>query len=444
MELNRPSGLIASVFAAIFLTIVLGSTASAAIREKAYAFNGTDGTGYRAGLRLDATGNLWCTSPFGGVYGYGNVFELTRDTKGHLTETVLYSFTNGNDGGYPVDDDGPTADSAGNLYGTTAGGGAYGGGAVFKLMPSRNGWQESVLYSFTCGSDGCFPEASIVFDTAGNLYGTTWGGGPGGSGYGTVFELSPDSIGHWTETTLHVFTGGSDGAGSSAGLIFDQSGNLYGTTGAGGSGSCHFGAFYGCGVVFKLIHTTSGWKERVLHSFTGGRDGASPFDRLVFDPSGNLYGTAANGGDPSCGCGTVFRLAAPKNFRGQWSQTVLHTFTGGRDGAFPIGGVIFDAMSNLYGAASAGGKGSCVGMACGTVFSLVPNHHGGWSFDVLYSFAGKGDGGEPFGVVLGRSVKLYGAAGQGGYFGGNCAPSNGCGTVFELTTTLGPNWLNKK
>jgi uncharacterized repeat protein (TIGR03803 family) len=218
MELNRPSGLIASVFAAIFLTIVLGSTASAAIREKAYAFNGTDGTGYRAGLRLDATGNLWGTSPFGGVYGYGNVFELTRDTKGHLTETVLYSFTNGNDGGYPVDDDGPTADSAGNLYGTTAGGGAYGGGAVFKLMPSRNGWQESVLYSFTCGSDGCFPEASIVFDTAGNLYGTTWGGGPGGSGYGTVFELSPDSIGHWTETTLHVFTGGSDGAGSSASI----------------------------------------------------------------------------------------------------------------------------------------------------------------------------------------------------------------------------------
>jgi len=157
MELNRPSGLIASVFAAIFLTIVLGSTASAAIREKAYAFNGTDGTGYRAGLRLDATGNLWGTSPFGGVYGYGNVFELTRDTKGHLTETVLYSFTNGNDGGYPVDDDGPTADSAGNLYGTTAGGGAYGGGAVFKLMPSRNGWQESVLYSLPAEVTGAFP-----------------------------------------------------------------------------------------------------------------------------------------------------------------------------------------------------------------------------------------------------------------------------------------------
>jgi uncharacterized repeat protein (TIGR03803 family) len=176
MQLARPLRIIVAIFAALLSIILLGSAAAAATRERAYAFNGTDGSGYRAGLRIDPAGNIWGTALLGGAYGYGDVFELTRSADGRVTEAVLYSFTNGNDGGNPSNDEGPTPDMKGNLYGMTVGGGTYGGGTVFMLTPSPNGWQESVLYSFTCGSDGCFPEGGVVLDTSGNLYGTTYGG----------------------------------------------------------------------------------------------------------------------------------------------------------------------------------------------------------------------------------------------------------------------------
>jgi uncharacterized repeat protein (TIGR03803 family) len=441
MKFSRPAGIFTAAFVAILFTLITGTGARAAVRERAYAFNRADGTGYRAGLRFDSAGNLWGTSLFGGAYGYGDVFEVTRDANGRVTETVLYSFTNGNDGGNPTDDQGPTIDSAGNLYGTTGGGGAYGGGTVFKLTPSASGWQESVLYSFTCGNDGCGPEGGVVFDAAGNLYGTTFGGGPGGIGYGTAYELSPDLSGNWTETTLHVFTGGQDGAGPYAALIFDSSGNLYGTTFAGGN-FCNYGTYFGCGLVFRLTHTSSGWHEQVLYSFTGGSDGASPYNELTFDPSGNLYGTAARGGDPSCACGAVFRLTPVADFGAQWNATVLHAFTGGSDGATPFESVVLDAKGNVYGTATAGGQGSCLAghaTGCGTVFRLAPDRNGGWRFDLLYSFLGKSDGGLPFGVVLGEPLKLYGTAGLGGNFSATCRPIGGCGTVFELTQSSGTN-----
>jgi uncharacterized repeat protein (TIGR03803 family) len=235
---------------------------------------------------------------------------------------------------------------------------------------------------------------------------------------------------------LHVFTGGKDGAGSFTGLTFDRSGNLYGTTSAGGSSFCDLGSFFGCGVIFRLIHTRSGWDQQVLYSFTGGLDGATPSGRVVFDWSGSLYGTATEGGDPACGCGTVFRLSSAITPGSQWSQRVLYTFTGGSDGAFPAASVIFDTAGNLYSTAYAGGEGSCgSGEACGTIFQLAPGGGGAWSFNLLYSFSGTSDGGSPR-VILGVAPRtLYGATDLGGYFGGSCGTSLGCGTVFEITAT---------
>jgi len=266
-------------------------------------------------------------------------------------------------------------DTAGNLYGTTPFGGASGqagSGTVFKLDTSSN---LTVLHNFT-GSDGANPQAGLVMDKAGNLYGTTvFGGQPGGGGSGTVFKLDTSL----NLTVLHSFTPGSDGQEPYAGLIMDAAGNLYGTTRAGGSSTssnCQGTALGGCGTVFKL--DTSG-NETVLYSFKGGDDGAVPYAGLVMDALGNLYGTTNQGGSGPCtganavliGCGTVFKLDTSGN------ETVLHSFTGGSGGAFPRndGRLVMDAAGNLYGTTAQGGSGPCGNLGglggCGTVFKLT-------------------------------------------------------------------------
>ena len=200
MHHNRRPYSVSRVFAFAFWTALLAGNASGMTGHSVFFFDYENGIS--AGITIDAAGDIWGTSSFGDAYGYGNVFELTRDSAGQWTQTVLYSFTNGNDGGIPQNRDGPLIDSAGNLYGTTTGGGLpNGGGTVFKLRHSASGWQESVLWDFTCGNDGCVPDASLVSDSDGNLYGTTSGGGHNGIGYGTVFELSPppDGSGNWTQ-----------------------------------------------------------------------------------------------------------------------------------------------------------------------------------------------------------------------------------------------------
>jgi uncharacterized repeat protein (TIGR03803 family) len=295
------------------------------------------------------------------------------------------------------------------------------------------------LWNFTCGNDGCSPEGGVVLDAAGNLYGTTFGGGPGGSGYGTVYKLSPGSNGTWTETTLHVFTGRSDGADPTAGVILDHSGNIYGTAAAGGASSCQAGNYIGCGVIFELIPADNVWKEQVLYNFTGKSDGSLPYAQLTFDSAGNLYGTAGASGNPSCSCGTVFRLAAPASVGDSWTFSALHTFTGGSDGGSSVESVLLDHAGAVYGTATLGGQtqGVCmefVPAGCGTVFRLIPTQDGGWSFELLYSFLGKGDGETPFGIVFGPGSTIYGATGEGGYRGGNCHYVGGCGTIFELTS----------
>ncbi len=380
-----------------------------------YSFAGppSDGATPTAGLIADAAGDLYGTTEFGGGSGCqspigngcGIVFKLTPSG----TETVLHSFTGSpSDGANPFA--GLIAHAAGNLYGTTALGGASDDGTVFKLTPSGT---ETVLYSFTGSpSDGAIPTAGLIADPAGNLFSTTHVGGA--SGDGTVFKLTRSG----TETVLHSFTGGGDGAVPIAGLIADAAGNLYGTTFTGGGSGC---GGSGCGTVFKL--TRSG-TESVLHSFTGSfGDGAGPDAGLIADAAGNLYGTTEfGGGSIGCrstignGCGTVFKLTP------SGTETVLYSFTGGGDGAEPFAGLIADAAGNFYGTTSQGGASND-----GTVFKLTPSG----TETVLHSFTDGSDGGFPLaGLITDAAGNLYGTTSQGG--GGSGCGDSGCGTVFEI------------
>jgi uncharacterized repeat protein (TIGR03803 family) len=316
------------------------------------------------------------------------VFKV--DTTGK--ETVLHSFTGSTDGKWPKT--GLVRDTAGNLYGTTGGGGTSGNGSVFKLDTTG---KETVLYSFTGSPDGSSP-GNLIRDANGNLYGTTVLGGAS-CNCGTVFKV--DATGK--ETVLYVFTSGNgntDGRNPGAGLVRDGAGNLYGTTVNGGRS--------GKGTVFK-VDTTG--KETVLHSFAGtGGDGANPYASLVRDAAGNLYGTTFLGGT-SCNCGTIFKVDATGK------ETVVHSFTG-LDGEYPLAGLVRDSAGNLYGTTTGGGTSGY-----GVVFKL--NETG--TETVLHSFTGgTTDGNSPYaGLVRDAAGNLYGTTHSGG--------ASNYGTVFKLT-----------
>jgi uncharacterized repeat protein (TIGR03803 family) len=352
-------------------------------------------------LVRDAAGNLYGTTG-GGGFSNGVVFKL--DTTGK--ETVLHRFS-GTDGRFPSG--GLVRDAAGNLYGTTSSGGAFGWGSVFKLDTTG---KETVLYSFTGGTDGSEPSAGLIRDAAGNLYGTTVSGGTSPFPYGVVFKLDPSG----KETVLYTFTGGADG-GFPSGLIRDAAGNLYGTAGGGGSPAC--GAENGCGVVFK-VDTTG--KETVLYSFDGS-DGAYPFQDLTRDAAGNLYGTTLSVAGGGLNYGVVFKLDTAGK------ETVLHSFRGyPADGAFSVygtgRGLVRDAAGNLYGTTDSGGA-----FNDGLVFRV--NTTG--KETVLYSFTGGLDGGNPsVGLVRDAAGNLYGTAVTGG--ADDCG-DDGCGVVFKLDPT---------
>ena len=320
---------------------------------------GTDGVLPCARLIFDAAGNLYGTTRAGGAYAYGSVFQLTPGANGKWTETVLHSF-NDSDGFAPYA--GLTFDATGNLYGTTLYGGVYGYGTVFQMAPDTNGtWSEKVLYSFSGNStDGATPYGGVLFDAAGDLYGTTYSGGTYGDG--TAFRLSAKPNGAWVEKVLHSFGNGQrkDGIKPYDGLVFDGAGNLYGTT--------YLGGAHGYGAIFRLAPGAKGkWTETLLHSFTNGKDGAYPYGGVIFNSTGNLYGTTYSGG--SDGYGTVFRLSLGTN--GKWIETVLSSFNR-NDGNGPYDGLIFDATGNLYGTTEYGGGGGCGGVGCGTVFEIKP------------------------------------------------------------------------
>jgi uncharacterized repeat protein (TIGR03803 family) len=362
-----------------------------------YTFTGgADGSVPYAGVIRDAAGNLYGTASSGGA-GNGVVFKVS--TTGQ--ETVLYTFTGGADGGYP--NAGLIRDALGNLYGTTYYGGASGAGVVFKLGTTG---QETVLYAFTGGTDGGNSYVGVVLDAAGNLYGTTNDGGPGGaSGYGVVFKVDTAS----QYSAVYTFLPPLDGANPEAGVIRDAAGNLYGTASSGGAGNA--GVVY---KVHVTGQGTKG-QETVLYAFTGGADGGYPQAGLIADAVGNLYGTAEEGGDLSCnapyGCGVVFKLAPPAQPGGAWTETVLYNFTGAPDGAYPIAGVIMDSAGNLYGTTINGGTSGA-----GAVFKLAPpaQPDGAWTEAVLYSFSGP-DGAYPrSGVIMDSANNIYGTTFEGG------------------------------
>ena len=341
------------------------------------------------------------------------------------TGKILHNFdTNKLDGLSPSG--GLLFDSAGNLYGTTFG--VRGGfGAVYELTPTASGfWNETTLHIFSF-ADGVSPNGTLIFDAVGNLYGVAAGGGLGtgtrctnrAGGCGTVFELSPSASG-WTETVLHDFTHNIDGANPRGGLVMDAAGNLYGTTTAGGGNS---GVDFG--TVFELSPMADGeWMETILHIFknNGHQDGLEPNGSLVFDAAGNLYGTTVVGG--SIGFGTVFELSP--QIDGSWQETILSNFAGQGDGLEPFSGVIFDASGNLYGTTSSGGTGSG-----GTVFELSPSLDGSWTKTVLYNFSNENEGSVGMGsLTLDGSGNLYGAT-----EGDSCG--HGCGAIFELSNSGG-------
>jgi uncharacterized repeat protein (TIGR03803 family) len=369
-----------------------------------------------AGLIFDKAGNLYGTSELGGAYGQGTVFEITANPNGVWTETVLYSFTGGADGAQPAA--GLALDAAGNLYGTTNFGGnancTLGCGTAFKLAPASSGWTETVLYTFTGGSDGGEPYARLLFDAAGNLYGTTLIGGNIGSvcssGCGTVFKLTPGSS-SWTESVLYAFAGGADGASPYDGLVFDKTGNLFGSTYAGGAS--------GYGTVFELAKTSNGWTETVLRAFKGSFDGKYPYGDLLLDAAGNLYGTAYQGG---AGYGVVFELQL--NSKGGWAERVIHAF-GNAPSANAVAGLVMDAAGNLFGTTMQGANQTACGGGCGTIFKMTPATAGNWTYKVVHIFGHGTDGFHPTGdLILDPSGNLYGTTQAGG--------AQGSGLVFEI------------
>jgi uncharacterized repeat protein (TIGR03803 family) len=341
------------------------------------------------------------------------------------TLSALHVFRSPPDGGSPWA--APIRDKHGNFYGTTWAGGTKSWGTVYKVDSTG---KETILHSFVGGKDGSNPWAGLIVDAAGNLYGTTNTGGGNycfnNYGCGVVFELSQGKHG-WKETILYAFKGGSEGQNPGYGaLARDKAGNLYGTTIYGGTGYCSTG----CGVVFKLTHTSGLWKEQVLHTFTAGSqtDGAAPYGGLVLDAAGNVYGTTSIGGSSSpCGCGTVFKLDP------SGTETILYNFAGGADGAEPYATLVQDAAGNLYGTTLFGGNN----LSFGTVFKLDASG----TKTLLHTFAGyPSDGSGPYApLVQDAAGNLYGTT----YFGGNSSGGGfcetnqqpqGCGIVFKVDT----------
>jgi uncharacterized repeat protein (TIGR03803 family) len=369
-----------------------------------HRFTGQDGASPRSDLILDASGNLYGTTVSGGTANVGTVFELTPQADGSWRETVLYNFcskTNCSDGYFPV---GRLAfDQSGSLYGTTQNGGTYFRGTVFELTPQADGsWRETALYNFCC-SDGYPPSGGVIFDRSGNLYGTTsWGGI---SDNGVVFRLTPNRDGKWTEQVLYNFCSDgicTDGEGPFGGLVFDNAGSLYGATQFGGVEGCNFG----CGVVFELTVNSHGtWKEKLLHQFSSVKDGYNTLAALIFDGAGDLYGTTSAGG--VFGSGTVFELIPDQ--RGKWKHKILRSFTGGADGGEPASELAFDGAGNLYGTTAKGGDLTVCNLAgCGVVFKLTQKADRIWFETLLHRFHDR-PGAEPVaGVVLDAAGNLYG------------------------------------
>jgi len=416
----------------LILLTLLTPCASAQTFSSFYQFRGApDGANPNDALIIDGAGNLYGTTTSGGDYscdptngsgGCGTIFRIDQNGNG----TILHAFTDNPDGKEPYS--GLLPGRNGTAYGTTYFGGSRYDGTVFKVDQTGHA---TILHNFRSSPDGQNPYlATVVADAAGNLYGTTTNGGtiPFFCGCGVVFKIAPSG----QETILHQFLGGpSDGSFPDAGLVLDSAGNLYGTTFFGGAACPNVGSSGGCGTIFKISPTG---QMTILYNFTGGADGANPAGKLLLDSAGNLYGTAAYGAalcDPlKFGCGTIFRFGTSGKL------TVLHRFHGAPDGANPFGGLITDPAGNAYGVTNFGGIKSCGDNdldpgGCGTVYKLA----GTGKFTILHAFD-QTDGSTPnASLVRDASGNLYGTTQNGGNpvctYG--TPPIVGCGTVFKIS-----------
>jgi len=371
---------LAALLAMLAVTVLLGTSASASSESVIYNFNsvsgGSDGYYPYAGMIADKKGNLYGTTYQGGnTTAYGVVFELTLSGS-TWSETVLHPFAGGtSDGAYP--ETGLVMDASGNLYGTTYEGGTYNEGVVFKLTKSGNTWTETILHSFAgYPKDGSYPLGNLVFDSSGNLYGTTYYGGS--HNYGTAFIMT-QSKGKWTEKVMHGFAASGDGYYPLGVLVVGKDGYFYGTTEYGG-------ATYNAGTVYELFQARGVWVKKTVFEFTGGAAGCYPLAGLAMDTGGNLYGTTYQCGNDNLG--TVFELKAGKN--NKFTQQVLYSFTGGdTDGEYPyFAGVVLDSKNNVYGTTYEAGSQS----NAGTVYELKLNK-GKYKESVLHAFSGgSGDG----------------------------------------------------
>lgn len=402
---------------AFILGLAMTPTAQAQTYQVIHTFTGGgDGAYPTSGLTIDVSGNLYGTAFGGGTQNDGAIFSLDNNDGSWLL-TTMYSFKEGNDGAGPIgalvigpdgalygstsaggggpclsesgyrgcgtvyslrpparapatvlynwnstilhrfsqtdgsDPQGPlTFDSSGNIYGTTVGGGDADWGVIYKLVPSGGGWTQNIVYQPQGNGDGASPMGGVVLDQSGNLYGIFSQNGP--NNYGAVYELSPSGSG-WRESTVHSFTfQGNNGAGPQGGLIFDNSGNLYGTTVHDQNGG---------GTVLELAKSGGSWSYDFVYGLSGGID-LGPYDKLTMDADGNLYGTSYADGE--YGYGNVFKLTRSG---GGWNYTSLHDFTGGTDGANPICQLVFDSSGNLYGTTTNGGSDHK-----GVVFEITP------------------------------------------------------------------------
>jgi uncharacterized repeat protein (TIGR03803 family) len=409
-------GLTAVLAIAALTLLVTGTRVSAQTETVLYSFgNGEDGS-YPNGVISDAAGNLYGTTLYGGSggscgdlsKGCGTVFELSPAQGGGWNEKVLYNFS-AESGGWP--EGRLIFDGSGNLYGTTMRGGAYHWGTVFELSPAQGGgWQENVLHSFQGAEmDGAEPTGNLIFDHDGNLYGTTASGGAlnsacnqVGGGCGTVFELSPGAQGIWTEKVLCGVEVGCPRDGPPAYVILNAAGNLYGTNSGGVD-------------VFELLREKGGdWTGKILYSFGKSDEYGTIPEGLVLDAAGNLYGSTCGGHK----IGTVYELSP--GAEGLWMETMLSTFGSQRFPSCPTAPLIFDSEGNLYGTTESGGTYNQ-----GTAFELTPGADG-WEQTLLYNFGRQlADGSGPVSsLLLDASGNLYGATGGGGTYGG--------GTVFEI------------
>jgi len=404
------------------VTLMLATSAWAGTETVIYNFNNYTGDGYYpySGLVADKTGNLYGTTYQGGANNFGSVFEL-KLSGGVWTETLLYSFagSTAGDGEYPVQS--PLVfDKAGNLYGTTEYGGSNTScncGTVFELSKSGSTWKETILHSFLnqAQKDGYFPQAGLSFDSAGNMYGTTYYGGA--FGVGSVFQLAPVK-GGWKYRVIHHFDNASGGAAyPQGGITPGANGYYYGTT--------YYGGFaYNAGTIYRLFQARNVWVAQNVFYFLEGGDGIYPDSSLTMDAKGNMYGTTYYGGSgEACGngCGTVYKMTLGKN--NKYTQSVIYSFQAGvKDGQNPYNGagVTLDAKGNLYGTTLFGGSTN----NAGTVYELKPSGSSYkesllWSFDTV-----SGDGYYPRGGVILLNGNLYGTTSGGG--------SKGAGTVFEI------------